>query len=215
MYRDQVAASRTVAGPNAARYRSITSSTVPRPSSSRPSQACAVVPTTSPRRDHNPRGGTCTKGAGCGRRRPARLRRRSGTLSASAARAASCSSVPTPRSAPPSPRTGRGRHPGRGARGPVREQLLGEDRLGEATEEEAVVGIDDVDGAALHHQPHDPLVRSATLQRADLEVVEARPEPDVRIARLLRLQPDEVADRRRARRVGALAGGAAARGSPG
>ena len=73
-------------------------------------------------------------------------------------------------------------------------QLLEEDRLGERAEHEAVVGGDDVHGAALHDETNDLAVEEQALQLAWTEVDEARPQGDVRVAGVLALHPDEVVD---------------------
>ena len=46
----------------------------------------------------------------------------------------------------------------------VGAQLLGQDRLGERAQHEAVVGGDDVDGAALHGEPNHLAVEQERLQ---------------------------------------------------
>ena len=50
-------------------------------------------------------------------------------------------------------------------------ELLGEDRLGKGPQHEAVVGGDEVDGAALHHQSHHLAVEQQALQILGLEIL--------------------------------------------
>ena len=51
-------------------------------------------------------------------------------------------------------------------------QLLGEDRLGEGSQHETVVGGDEVDGAPLHHQTDDLSIEQQRLELGGPEVAE-------------------------------------------
>ena len=74
-------------------------------------------------------------------------------------------------------------------------ELRVEHRLHQRPQEQRVVGGHEVDRAAHHH---DPDQRTVLEQHADghgIEVGESRPEGEVRIERVLRLEPDEVTHR--------------------
>ena len=76
----------------------------------------------------------------------------------------------------------------------MRVQLLREHRLRERTEHEAVIGGDRVHRSSLHDEPNHLTIQKERLQLTGLEIDEARPQPDVRVARLLCLETDEMRD---------------------
>jgi hypothetical protein len=66
--------------------------------------------------------------------------------------------------------------------------------LHERAEAQHVVGRDEVDGRPHHGRPHDAALEEEIGERLRPESVESRPEREVRVARDLRLQTDEVLD---------------------
>ena len=83
-------------------------------------------------------------------------------------------------------------------------QLGVEHGLEQRSQLEAVVGGDEVDRPAHDDDADDGAVEQQLRQRARVEPVEARPQADVRVLRLLRLQPDEVGDDVERRTIDAL-----------
>ncbi len=73
-------------------------------------------------------------------------------------------------------------------------QLAVEHRLHERSQQEAVVGGDEVDRGPHHHDAHDLAVEEQLPQLVGLEPVEARPQRQVGVLRHLGLQADEVLD---------------------
>ncbi len=83
-------------------------------------------------------------------------------------------------------------------------QLGDEDGLHERTQRQAVVGADEVDRGAHDDDPHDGAVQQQLRELLRIEARQARPQPEVRVVRHLRLHPDEVLDGLECRGVGAL-----------
>ena len=81
----------------------------------------------------------------------------------------------------------------------VPPQLGLEDGLHERTQQQAVVGGDEVDRPAHHADAHDLPALEQLRQRLRPEPLEPRPEPGVRVVRNLRLHADEVLDGRERR----------------
>ena len=73
-------------------------------------------------------------------------------------------------------------------------QLTIEHRLHERADGEAVGGGDQVDRAAHHDDAHHLAIDQQPFQRRRVETDEARPQGDVGVARLLRLEADEMVD---------------------
>ena len=68
------------------------------------------------------------------------------------------------------------------------------DRLQHRPQRQAVPGGDQVDGRALQRDPDRAPVGQRRAQLGRVEAVQPRPQPDVRVLRLLRLQADQVLD---------------------
>ena len=77
----------------------------------------------------------------------------------------------------------------------VARQLAVEHRLHQRSQEEAVVGRDEVDGGPHHHDADDLAVEEQLAQLVGLEPVEAGPQGHVRVLRHLGLEADQVVDR--------------------
>ena len=77
----------------------------------------------------------------------------------------------------------------------VPRELRVEHRLHQRPQEQGVVGGHEVDRAAHHHDPDQRTVREQHAHGHGIEVGESRPEGEVRIERVLRLEPDEVKHR--------------------
>ncbi len=82
-------------------------------------------------------------------------------------------------------------------------QLPVEHRLHERTQQQAVVGADEVDGGAHDDDPHHLSLEEQLGERASAGTLEPRPQSRVRVQRHLRLQADEVLDRLEDRHLGA------------
>ena len=94
--------------------------------------------------------------------------------------------------------------PKRGSVIPMAPQLRLEDGLRQRTQQQAVVGRDQVDRPAHDADTHDLAPFEQLRQRLGPEVFEPRPERRVGVVRDLRLQPDEVLDRREWRQRSSL-----------
>ncbi len=81
----------------------------------------------------------------------------------------------------------------------VPPQLRLEDRLHQRTQQQAVVGGDEVDRPAHDADAHDLAALEQLRQRLRPEPLEPRPEPGIRIVWDLRLHADEVLHRRERR----------------
>ena len=189
---DQVRMSITVAGPNAARYRSTSASGVASASSGRPSHVSAPVQRTIPLVRHSPRGGTCTwaRGSGTawarslgslpGQRGPRWARSSVWVRGWAARRAAARREARRDRRRPGLARTV--------SRGTGRLQ----DRLHHRPQGDAVACGDEVQRGAHQREPHRLPVLDQRLQLGGVEVDEPRPQTDVGILGFLGLHPDEV-----------------------
>ena len=76
----------------------------------------------------------------------------------------------------------------------VASQLTFQDRLEQGAEQEAVVGGDEVDRRPHQHDAHEGARLDEASGGRRVEVGEARPQGEVRIARDLGLQADEAVD---------------------
>ena len=81
----------------------------------------------------------------------------------------------------------------------VAGELGVEHRLHQRTQEQAIVGGDEVQGRSHRHDAHDLAVDEEPAELVRIEPFEPRPQADIGVERHLGLHPDEVLDRRHAR----------------
>ena len=90
-----------------------------------------------------------------------------------------------------------------------------EHRLHQRTQEQAIVGGDEVQGAAHGDDPDDLAVEQQPAELIGREAFESRPQPEVRVERHLGLHPDQVVDHVEHGTLLIERAGAGARASPG
>ncbi len=73
-------------------------------------------------------------------------------------------------------------------------QLSVERRLDQRTQHETVLGSEEMQCGAHHHDARDPPVEHELRQLVGLELVDPGPQPEIRVQRQLRLHPDQMPD---------------------